>query len=92
MTKPTPWSTEHQRLADRVLALTPFDLPPTPWRLRQGITVHDNGKFLHWLQQDAKLGPRSPRARNGVLQEDMKRTLCVVLRHRMERILRAKAL
>lgn len=36
------------------------------------VAVVDRAKYLAWLQADVKLGPRSPRARYGALQAELR--------------------
>tara|TARA_R110002074_G_scaffold105742_4_gene228405 strand:+ start:3228 stop:3473 length:246 start_codon:yes stop_codon:yes gene_type:complete len=59
-------------LMDWAITLTPEDLPTVPWEFRKGMSVINNKKFLVSLQRDIRRGPtKNPRARFGVLQEDV---------------------
>jgi hypothetical protein len=57
--------------ADFCLLLAPDALPPVPFRLNAWTEVRDGGKFLRWLQADARRGPSGPRAFYGALQADL---------------------
>ena len=72
-------------LASFVLALTPGDLPPTPFQLTPWAKVLDSARYLVWLKRDIVMGSDSPRARYGALQTDMRRLLDVVNRYSEER-------
>lgn len=68
------------------LSLDPGDLPEEPWALRVSpdvqigktfvrggpyVTITDNESWLRGLQRELREGPEGPRARAGVLQEDL---------------------
>ena len=84
-TTPTPladtWTAEDARLAARVLRLSPDDLPPPPFRRYPWSVVTNAHRFIEWLKRDVSLGPRSPRARYGVLQRDMRSILDIAARY-----------
>ena len=86
--RPTPsprvdvtWTAEDDILAARVLRLSPDDLPPPPFRRYPWSVVTDTVRFLEWLRRDVSLGPRSPRARYGVLRRDMQSILDTAARY-----------
>ena len=66
------WNTEIKALAERILSLTRDDLPPAPFEFRQGETVVDSEKFLTAFQNGIRYGQDHPRARTGVLQDEMR--------------------
>ena len=84
-TTPTPladtWTPEDTQLAACVLQLTPTDLPPSPFRRYPWSVVTDTVRFLEWLRRDVALGPRSPRARYGILRKDMQEILGIAARY-----------
>lgn len=80
----TPWNDECETLRRFVLSLTPADLPPAPFRLHPWADVLDTGRYLAWLQRDVAMGPKSPRARYGVLRGDMERLREFVTQHRKD--------
>lgn len=53
--------------------ITPDTLPPAPFESGAGGRVTDTAKWLASLQSDARGGPKSPRARWGSLQADLRR-------------------
>lgn len=69
-----------QAAAEFVIALSPDELPATPWEFAPGRTSIDNAQWLAQLQRDALRGPTSPTAYYGVLQRDPVRLaqLCAV--------------
>ena len=66
------WNDETRTLAARILRLTPGDLPPEPFEFRQGETVIDSEEFLTAFQKEIRCGEDHPRARTGVLQDEMR--------------------
>lgn len=66
------WDEALAALADFILLLTPCDLPESPFPLAPGCTVVDGRKYLAKLKLDLKAGPKSPRARYGALQDEMR--------------------
>jgi hypothetical protein len=67
----TEWPASTGAAIDYVLLLTPEDMPPAPFDLRQGSVVVDAGKFLRAVQADIRTGPRGPRA--GTVHDDVQR-------------------
>jgi hypothetical protein len=67
-------------LAAFILQLTPADLPPTPFHLTPWARVLDSARYLVWLKRDVAMGAKSPRARWGALQRDMKILRDIILR------------
>jgi hypothetical protein len=66
------WEDETRALAERILKLTPEDLPPVPFESRQGERVIDSEKFLTSFQGEIRYGEDHPRSRTGALQEEMR--------------------
>lgn len=73
------WPPEVVEAAALVLNLSLVDLPPAPFDLHAGVTVVNAEKFLRSIKADAILGPKSPRAVYGALQEDLLR-VCEITR------------
>lgn len=65
------WDDETRALAQRILALTPEDLPQAPFEFRQGEMVPDTELFLKAFQREIRCGEDHPRSRTGVLQDEM---------------------
>jgi hypothetical protein len=59
-----------------ILEIGAGDLPAPPFKLAVG-TVIDSAKFLERLQDDARKGDSSPRAKYGALQQDIRETLAI---------------
>jgi len=50
-------------------------VPETPFQLRAEVKVLDPVKFWESLRQDIYCGVRGPRAKRGVLQEDLRQLM-----------------
>lgn len=66
------WDEETRALVDRILTLTPEDLPPTPFDFCQGETVVDSEKYLTAFQNEIRCGEDHPRSCTGVLQDEIR--------------------
>lgn len=66
---PKEWSKEDKELIDWFLALPQSDYPKTPFYLRPGVRIID---FFTVLKEEIARGPEWIRAKNGVLQDDIK--------------------
>jgi len=60
-------------LADFCLLLAPDDLPSVPFKLDLATTVVDGRRYLQALQTEIRSGPSGPRARRGILQDELQR-------------------
>jgi hypothetical protein len=69
--KAPQWSAIDADLVAWVAALTAAEVPASPFLLRAGVTVVDAQLFLASLQAEVAAGPRTVRARKGVLQRDI---------------------
>lgn len=67
---------------EALTGVTEADLPSVPWAIEAHRKVINNARFLASLRADAVLGPRSPRARFGALQADVRAVLDIVARGR----------
>jgi hypothetical protein len=80
------WSEDIYPLLSMALQLTPEDLPEAPWVLASTVDrqigktfvpaapyarVTNNENWLRGLQLEIRRGPSGPRARTGVLREDL---------------------
>ena len=65
-------SAEDQALYDWIIGLRVEQLPEVPFNLYQGVRVTGGEVFLKSLQQQATRGANEARARNGVLQDDIR--------------------
>ena len=75
------WTSEDDRLAAFILLLATDDLPPPPFERHPWSVVTNSHRFLEWLRRDVAMGPRSPRARYGVLRRDMQEILGIAARY-----------
>lgn len=68
----TTVSADDQALYDWIIGLRVEQLPEVPFNLYQGVRVTGGEVFLKSLQQQAARGVNEARARNGVLQDDIR--------------------
>lgn len=66
---PKEWTEEDKELIEWFLTLPESSYPKTPFFLRPGVRVVD---FFTSLKEEIARGPEMARARNGVLQDDIK--------------------
>lgn len=75
--EPTPplpvtyWPAGVGKRADFAMLLTAEDLPTAPFEVSRGRVVVNPEKFLRALQADVKHGANGPRARTGVLHDEL---------------------
>ena len=74
-----------ERWREALAQVTEADLPAVPWAIEAHRKVINNARFLTSLRADVALGPRSPRARFGALQADVRAVLAIVARGRDSR-------
>jgi len=66
------WPRGFRLMFDRLKAAS---LPPVPFDLRPGVRVVDAELFRRSLVEEAMLGPGTPRAETGALQQDIRELL-----------------